>query len=118
VSYDEVLAERVRRVVADVDGEVTERQMFGGLAFLLNGNMFVGVAGRELMVRLGETGADAALSRDHVREMDFTGRPMRSMVFVEPEGLEGAALGDWISAAASFALSLPGRRAHGVNPKY
>jgi hypothetical protein len=118
VSYDEVLAERVRYVVADVDGEVTERKMFGGLAFLLNGNMFVGVAGGELVVRLGETGAEAALSRDHVREMDFTGRPMRSMVFVEPADLDGAALGDWVSAAASFVLSLPGKRAHGFNPKY
>ena len=108
--YDAALAERVRRVVADVDGEVTERKMFGGLAFLVNGNMFVGLVGSELMVRLGEAGADAALGREHVREMDFTGRPMKTMVYVRAEGLKGAALDEWVTAAASFALGLPRQR--------
>ena len=107
MAYDEVLAERVRLNAADAEGEVTERKMFGGLAFLLNGNMFAGVVGDELMVRLGEAGAAAALRDEHVREMDFTGRTMRSMVFVAREGLDGPALDDWVSAAASFALSLP-----------
>ena len=50
--------------------------MFGGLAFMLNGHMFTGVVGGELMLRLGDAGAEAALRREHVREMDFTGRPM------------------------------------------
>ena len=107
MAYDEVLAERVRRVVADVDGEVTERKMFGGLAFLVNGNMFTGVVGAELMVRLGEQGAEAARHRDHVREMDFTGRAMKSMVYVTADGLAGLALDEWVTAAASFALRLP-----------
>jgi TfoX/Sxy family transcriptional regulator of competence genes len=104
MAYDDVLAERIRRVVADVDGEVTERKMFGGLAFLVNGSMFVGVVGHTLMVRLGEAGADAALRRAHVREMDFTGRPMKTMVYVEPPGFSGDALDGWVDAAASFAL--------------
>ena len=102
MSYDEVLAERIRHAVADLNGEVTERKMFGGLTFLLNGNMFAGVVGDELMVRLGEAGAEAALLKEHVREMDFTGRPMRSMVFVESGGLAGPALDGWVSAAASL----------------
>ena len=81
--------------------------MFGGLAFLANGNMFSGVVGGELMVRLGEDGAEAALCREHVRDMDFTGRPLKSMVYVAAEGLQGAALGEWVTAAASCARNLP-----------
>jgi TfoX/Sxy family transcriptional regulator of competence genes len=107
VSYDEALAERVRRILADAHGEVTERKMFGGLTFLLNGNMVAGVVGNELMVRLGEAGAEAALRREHVREMDFTGRPMRTMVFIEADGLQGTALEEWLAAGTSFVLSFP-----------
>ena len=83
MAYDETLAARIRDVIDDISGEVTERKMFGGLAFMLNGHMFTGVVGDELMLRLGDVGAEAALHREHVREMDFTGRPMKAMVFVE-----------------------------------
>jgi len=107
VAYDETLAARIREVIADIDGEVTERKMFGGLAFMLNGHMFTGVVGDELMLRLGDAGAEAALRREHVREMDFTGRPMKAMVFVEAVGLDGDALGEWVTSAAAFAQSLP-----------
>lgn len=107
MAYDETLAERIREIIGDIDGEVTERKMFGGLAFMLNGHMFTGIVGDELMLRLGDAGAAAALRREHVREMDFTGRPMKAMVFVEPAGLNGNALGDWVTSAATFALSLP-----------
>jgi hypothetical protein len=110
MAYDELLADRIRRIVADVEGEVTERKMFGGLTFLVNGNMFAGVVGGELMVRLGDDGAEAALRREHVREMDFTGRPSKSMVFVGAEGLQGAALGEWVAAGAAFAMGLPVKR--------
>src|SRR5215471_7171010 len=102
VTYDESLARRVRDVLAGIDGEITERKMFGGLAFMLNGHMFTGIVGDELMLRLGEAGAEAALRRDHVREMDFTGRPMKAMVFIEPAGLEGPALDEWVTSAAAF----------------
>ena len=95
MAYDETLAARIREVTGEIDGEVTERKMFGGLAFMLNGHMFTGVVGDELMLRLGEAGAEAALHREHVREMDFTGRPAKAMVFVEPAGLEGDALAGW-----------------------
>jgi TfoX/Sxy family transcriptional regulator of competence genes len=79
MAYNEQLAERLRAAVADLGVAVSERKMFGGLAFMLNGHMFTGIVGDDLMVRLGPDGADAALSRPHVREMDFTGRPMKGM---------------------------------------
>jgi len=107
LAYNETLAERLREIIADIDGEITERKMFGGLAFMLNGHMFTGIVGDELMLRLGEAGAEAALHREHVREMDFTGRPMKAMVFIEPAGLEGRALAEWVTSAAAFALTLP-----------
>ena len=107
MAYDEILAARVREVIGVIDGEVTERKMFGGLAFMLNGHMFTGIVGDELMLRLGDARAEEALRREHVREMDFTGRPMKAMVFVEPVGLEGDALGEWVLSAATFAQSLP-----------
>jgi hypothetical protein len=106
VAYDEDLARRVREVLPAGEA-VAERQMFGGLAFMLGGNMFCGVVGDSLMVRLGPEGADRALARPHVRPMDFTGRPMKSMVFVEPGGLQGAGLQRWVGAAAEHARGLP-----------
>jgi len=106
MAYDEGLAERVRGALP-ADAEVTERRMFGGLAFLLNGHMFAGVVGSELMVRLGYQAAQQALEHDHVREMDFTGRPMKNMIFVQPAGLHGRALGRWVTAAADHARTLP-----------
>lgn len=107
MAYNQILASRIREIVADIDGEVTERKMFGGLAFMLNGHMFTGIVGDELMLRLGDAGAEDALRDDHVREMDFTGRPMKAMVFIEPAGLEGRALDGWVTSAAAFALTLP-----------
>jgi hypothetical protein len=107
MAYDETLAARIREITGGIGGEVIERKMFGGLAFMLNGHMFTGIVGDELMLRLGDAGAEAALHGEHVREMDFTGRPMKAMVFVEPAGLEGNALTEWITSAAAFAQSLP-----------
>jgi TfoX/Sxy family transcriptional regulator of competence genes len=119
MAYDEDLAGRVREVMPP-DAEVTERKMFGGLAFLLRGHMFAGIVGSELMVRIGSEAAQRALELDHVREMDFTGRPMKNMIFVQPAGLRGPALERWITAAADHARTLarkqpkrPRRRAHG-----
>jgi TfoX/Sxy family transcriptional regulator of competence genes len=106
VAYDEELADRVRIVLADEPG-LTERKMFGGLAFMLNGNMACGIVKDELMLRLGAEGADAALEEPHVRQMDFTGRPMTGMVYVEPAGLDDAGLRRWVGQAAGFARSLP-----------
>ncbi len=107
MAYDETLAERVRRVAADIDGDLTERKMFGGLAFMLEGRMFVGIIGDELMLRLGEAEADRALGRPHVREMDFTGRTMKGYVYVGSAGLKGRSLRTWVQRAADFVRTLP-----------
>jgi hypothetical protein len=106
VAYDEDLADRVRAVLPVAEA-VTERLMFGGLAFMLGGHMFCGVVKDTLMVRLGAGAAEEALRRPHVRPMDFTGRPMKGMVFVEPGGLQGTALRHWVEAAAEHARGLP-----------
>ena len=101
MAYDEDLADRVREVVL-IDAEVTERKMFGGLAFLLDGHMFVGIVGSELMVRLGSQAAQRALELDHVREMDFTGKPMRGYVFVDPDGTtDPADVAFWVDQAVT-----------------
>lgn len=111
MAYDEALAERIRDALADT-ADVTERKMFGGLAFMVAGHMVCGVVHDDLMLRLGPEGADAALDQPHVRPMDFTGRPMSSMVYIAPAGLGGEALVDWVHAAVAFADRLPAKRAH------
>jgi hypothetical protein len=103
------LADRVRDILV-ADPGISERKMFGGIAFVLDGHMCCGVVGSDLMLRLGPDGADAALERPHVRPMDFTGRPMTSMVFVASEGLRSAALRKWVEQAAAFARTLPPKR--------
>jgi TfoX/Sxy family transcriptional regulator of competence genes len=106
VAYDENLAARVRRLLS-VRDDVSERTMFGGLTFLVAGNMCCGVNKDELIVRLGPDDADAALTRPHARPMDFTDRPMRGFVTVAPEGLKGPALKRWVALALAHAESLP-----------
>lgn len=107
MAYDESLADRVREALAP-RAELTERKMFGGIAFMLGGNMAVGVIDEDLMVRLDPTDAQRALAEPHVRPMDFTGRPMRGMIFVDPGGTAGDEdLASWIEAGADFAASLP-----------
>ena len=78
MAYDEKLADRVRDIL-EGDPGVSERKMFGGLAFMVDGHMACGIAGDDLMLRLGAEGAEAALQKPHVRPMDFTGRPMKGM---------------------------------------
>jgi TfoX/Sxy family transcriptional regulator of competence genes len=114
VAFDEDLAERVRESLpADVVERVTERKMFGGLAFMLDGNMLVGIVGDELMARLGPDAADAALKRPHVRIMDFTSRPSKGMVFVGPGALEGEELTGWVAGALDFVANLPPKKKKG-----
>ena len=108
MAYDEDLAERVRAVLP-AGAAVTDRQMFGGLAFMLGGHMFCGVVKDTLMVRLGPAAAEQALGQPHVRPMDFTGRPMKGMVFVDPAGLHGDTLRQWVDAAAGSARGLHAR---------
>jgi len=107
MAFDEDLAARVRTALMDVP-DVREQQMFGGLAFLVGGHMACGIVGEELMVRLGDEGADAALDQPHVRPMDFTGRPMRTMVFVRPAGFGSKpALRKWVARGLAHVQTLP-----------
>jgi hypothetical protein len=109
VAFDEVLADRIRALLANRT-DVGERRMFGGLTFLVGGHMCCGVNGDELILRLGREGAERALGADHVRAMDLTGRPMRGFVTVRPEGVAGDRLRTWVELAAEFAESLPPKR--------
>jgi len=107
MAFDDALAGRVRRALVGTPG-LRERKMFGGLCFLVNGHMCAGLVGSTLMIRVGAEGHDAALAQPHVRPMDFTGRPMTGMVFVDPpaiatdEGLAG-----WVTRGAAYAGTLP-----------
>ena len=85
--------------------------MFGGLCFMVGGNMCVGIVGDDLMVRVGPEGWEDALARPHAREMDFTGKSMRGMVYVAPEGLsEDNDLRTWLDLGLDYASSLPSKR--------
>jgi TfoX/Sxy family transcriptional regulator of competence genes len=95
MAYDERLAERVRAVLRGRAG-FEEREMFGGVAFLRRGRMFCGIVKGDLMVRVGPERYEDALGRAHVRPMDFTGRPMKGMVYVAAPGLRGEALHRWV----------------------
>ena len=106
MAYSEQLAERIRAVLAGHD-KLTERKMFGGLAFMLCGNMACGVIGDELMVRVGAEQQESMLAQPHARPMDFTGRPMKSMVFVGSDGLESASLATWVERGLAYATALP-----------
>ncbi len=108
MAYDRTLAERVREQLAGAEG-LTEKAMFGGLAFLLGGNMAVCVAsGGGLMVRVGSDGLADALARPNARPFDMAGRPMKGWVLVESEGLRTKRqLGPWVQRGVRFARSLP-----------
>lgn len=107
MAYDEGLAQRVRESLADRH-DLGEKKMFGGLCFLLGGNMCCGIVGEELMLRVGPDAYEEALSRPHAREMDFTGRAMKGMVYVGVDGIsDDARLREWLRLAVDFAGSLP-----------
>jgi TfoX/Sxy family transcriptional regulator of competence genes len=107
MAYSESLAERIRGMVARRRG-VTEKKMFGGVGFLLNGHMLVGVWKTSLIVRIGPDEYDEALREPHVGEFDITGKSMKGWVMVEPEGIEDdEQLGQWIERATKFVKTLP-----------
>jgi TfoX/Sxy family transcriptional regulator of competence genes len=108
MAYDEDLANRVREQLAGEDG-VTEKAMFGGLAFLLHGNMAVSVSGQGgLMLRVGPEGNEKALSRPHTRQVEMRGRSMEGWIRVAPEGVKTKReLGAWVKRGIEFARTLP-----------
>jgi TfoX/Sxy family transcriptional regulator of competence genes len=104
--YSESLAGRLRHTLAREKG-IEEKKMFGGLGFLLHGNMLVGVWHDSLIVRVGPEKYQHALSEDHVQEFDIKGRPMRGWVVVEPDGLEtDERLAEWVERAMKFVSTL------------
>lgn len=107
MAYSEDLAARVREIL-DEGGDVDERKMFGGLAFMVSGHMCCGIIQDDLMLRLGPDGAEKALEESHVRPMDFTGRPMKGYVYVAASGLRTEArLRRWLEQARDFVDTLP-----------
>ena len=107
MAYDEGVAQRVRETLQDRQ-DVHEMKMFGGIAFMVRGNMCVGVLGEDLMARVGKEKYDDLLARPFARPMDFTGRPMKGFLLIGPEGIEADAdLETWIDEALDFVLTLP-----------
>jgi TfoX/Sxy family transcriptional regulator of competence genes len=107
MAYDEMLGLRIRAALGVQPGLV-EKKMFGGIGFLLNGNMACGVHRDNLIVRVGPENHAAALARPHTRPFDMTGRPMAGWIMVEPEGCATEpALMAWLEEGLDFARSLP-----------
>ena len=107
MAYDEGLAQRVREMLAD-QPDLEEKKMFGGIAFMLQGNVACGLTQDNFMVRVGPEEYEAALARRHARPMDFTGKPMKGWVYVDSDGYtEDEDLAEWVSMGIAYALSLP-----------
>lgn len=111
IAYDEKLAQRVRDQLTGQRG-LTEKKMFGGLAFLLSGKMCCGVLNDDLVARVRADDHAAALKRPHTRPMDFTGRPMKGFVYVAPPALRTSrALQSWLDQSIAYVKSLPAKPA-------
>jgi TfoX/Sxy family transcriptional regulator of competence genes len=102
MAYNEILAQRVREALA-TRPEVEEKRMMGGLTFMVNGKMCVGIVREDLMARIDPAAYEAALIRKGCREMDFTGKPMKGFVFISADGTKRKADWDyWIGLALEF----------------
>jgi len=106
----EEIAERIRNLLND-DPNISEKKMFGGVCFMLNGNMLCGpTKSGDLMIRVGKKLEANARARPHTREMDFTGKPVKGFIFVEPAGIEtDEDLYKWIALATKFVGALPAK---------
>lgn len=109
MAFDEGTAQRLREHFAG-RSDISEKKMFGGLAFMLNGNMCCGVVGDVLMARVGADAYRQALERPHTREMDFTGKPLTGFVYVDPPGFaEDSELAEWLALCEAFTGALPAK---------
>ena len=111
MAYNQSIADRVFEAVTELAPvDVVEKKMFGGVAYMVQGNMCVGVNGDLLMVRVGADNYESVLAQPHAQEMDFTGRPMRGFVAVPPAGIATRdALDAWIQQALDYVLTLPAK---------
>ena len=102
MAYDEHTAERIRTVLTG-KAPFSEKKMFGGIAYMVRGHMTVGINKEDLMVRVGKEAHDDAVAQPHARPMDFTGKPMKGYVFVNPDGYQtDADLAAWVDRALAF----------------
>ena len=109
MAFDEGLADRIRTALGRRKG-LAEKKMFGGIGFLMNGNMCCGVHKAEMIVRIAPEETDSVLKQAHTRRFDLTGRPMKGWILVEPAGLKSdAGLKKWVGVAAKYASSLPAK---------
>jgi TfoX/Sxy family transcriptional regulator of competence genes len=107
LAYSKSLVERIRHLLSRQRG-VTEKTMFGGVCFLLNGNLLVGVWKDTLIARIGKDAYETALQEEYVTEFDVTGRPMKGWVMVEADGIDSDhQLSHWIEQATQFVRALP-----------
>lgn len=107
MAYDEKLADRIRAKLKGTRG-LTEKKMFGGVGFMVNGNLACGVNKQDMIVRLSDTDSEAALKRAHVRVFDMTGRPMKGWIVVQAQGVAtDRTLQGWIDKSLAFAKTLP-----------
>ena len=107
MAYDDHLVSRIRKALGKTPG-ITEKKMFGGVAFLRHGLMFVGVSESTLMARVGKPLHEESLAREHVRVMDFTGKPMAGYVFIDEPGTStDEALRFWLKRCLDFVATLP-----------
>ncbi len=110
MAFDEKLADRIRARLGRRRG-LSEKKMFGGVAFMLSGNMCCGVHGDEMIVRLAPEDTDQALRKRHTRIFDITGKPMKGWILVASSGLgTQAALAEWVDVAVEYASSLPAKK--------
>ncbi|MDO8530801.1 MAG: TfoX/Sxy family protein [Dehalococcoidia bacterium] len=110
MAYDKKLAQRVRRALADKAG-VVEKAMFGGVCFMVHGNMCCGVANDDLMVRVGPDAYEKTLKKPHARPMDFTGRALKGLVFVGPGGRRtDEDIKAWLDQGLEFVQRLPKKK--------
>ncbi len=109
MAFDEGVAQRLREAFAGLEG-ITEKKMFGGIAFMDRGNMCCGVVNDILMARVGPDAYAEALEKPHAREMDFTGKPLKGFVYVDPPGFaEDGQLRAWTDLCRAFTHSLPAK---------
>ncbi len=109
MAYDEALAQRLRTALTG-RGRITETRMFGGLCFMLNGNMLCGIHKAHLIFRVGKTQHAAALARRGARPMDITGRPMAGFIFVDPAYCNPRGLKSWVALAERYVGALPAKQ--------
>lgn len=109
MAYDETLAARLRDILSDEFG-VVEKKMFGGLAFMLRGNMTVGITKDGLLVRVGKENHDEFLALPHTRPMDFTGKPMKGFLYVDEQGIAtDDDLRAWVDRCLAYTATLPAK---------